>query len=223
MSRGLNADFENAIGGAVFYGAVFLELHFISGYLRLWTGLGSKTFQSNTYTGTGSLLRLEQWEESTSLRLSALTVSLSGLDSTILGYALSESRYQGRSANLWINAMDEAGASSTVINSTQIIEGLMDQLKWTDNGADGVNMSLSIENRWNDLFRPRLLLYNDQDQKTLFPRDDGFEYVASLQTKATLTETSDANVGTVGGSGANSGGRGVFHGGRSSIGGEFEN
>ena len=205
MSRNIDSTYKNAIGAPVVYPAFFFEMDFASGFLRLWTGNGSKSWDSKTWTGGGSALTVDSWSEETSLAARLLSIGLNGLDAAIIALALNDTPYQGRTANVYLNIMSDAGASSTVDSSYLVIEGKMDQLNWSDAGQDGVSMSLSIEDRLNDLFRPREVRYTDQDQRALFPTDKGLEYVAALQTKAVVGDSGSQNA-TIGGNGAATGG-----------------
>ena len=67
-----------------------VDLAFETANVRLWTGYGDKTINSNTYTGSGSLLTIEGLEEASDLSARGTTLTLSGISSTILTYALTE-------------------------------------------------------------------------------------------------------------------------------------
>ena len=56
MSRTINSSLLTALTGSVVEPFYAVELFFDSETLRLWTGIGDRTINSNTYLGTGSLL-----------------------------------------------------------------------------------------------------------------------------------------------------------------------
>jgi len=99
MSRTLPTGMVNALTAGEVELFHALELQF-STPIYLWTGIGNKTLtpeggSSNTYIGVGNLLEMGEPSESADLSAQGLTVSLNGLNSSILSDALSEN-YQGR-------------------------------------------------------------------------------------------------------------------------------
>ena len=58
--------------------------------LRLWSGNGTLTYASNEYVGAGTLLGVSSFTESLDIKANGITVSLSGISSTIISLALSE-------------------------------------------------------------------------------------------------------------------------------------
>ena len=74
---------------------VAVELMFDSGALRIWSGIGDKSIGGQTYTGTGSLLSVGGIEESDGLSAPGASISLSGVDSSLVSLAIQEP-YQNR-------------------------------------------------------------------------------------------------------------------------------
>ena len=56
MSRTVPAAILSALQGASVEPFYAVEAQFTGGTVRLWTGYGDRTIESNTYTGAGSLL-----------------------------------------------------------------------------------------------------------------------------------------------------------------------
>ena len=67
--------------------------------LFLYTGLGTITIGSDTYTGVGSLLNFSNVEESADIGAKSVSITLSGVPSTNLSLALTEP-YQGREVTI---------------------------------------------------------------------------------------------------------------------------
>lgn len=171
MSRtGSPSDFNNSELTAF----MAVELFFDSGTVRFWNGVGDLTFNTNTYTGTGQLLSVSQIEESAEIGAKGVSLTLSGISSTILSYALNEN-YQYRNINIHVGSI-----SAGVADSYQIFSGRMDVMTIEEMG-ETCNVSLTAENRLIDLERPRVRRYTSEDQKSLFPGDKGFDFVNSLQ------------------------------------------
>lgn len=171
MSRtGYPTDFNNAELTAF----MAVELFFDSGTVRLWNGIGDLTFNSNTYSGTGQFLNVSQIEESAEIGAKGVTLSLSGVSSTILSYALTEN-YQYRNINIHVGSIDNG-----TVDSYQIFSGRMDVMTIEEQGQTCA-IQLSAENRLIDLERPRVRRYTSEDQKSLYSGDKGFDFVNSLQ------------------------------------------
>ena len=151
-----------------------VEMFFTSGTVRLWNGIGDLTFDSNTYSGTGQLLSISNIEEAAEIGAKGITLGLSGINSTILSYALNEN-YQYKNIKIHVGTIDGA-----TVDSYQIFSGRMDVMTIDENG-ETCNITLSAENRLIDLERPRVRRYTSEDQKSLHPNDKGFDFVNSLQ------------------------------------------
>ncbi len=63
MSRTINAGLLTALTGDLVEPYYAIELLFDNGPVRLWTGIGDRTVNSNTYTGTGALLSVGPADE----------------------------------------------------------------------------------------------------------------------------------------------------------------
>jgi len=75
--------------------AVLVEATFSSGSINLWTGYGNLTYGGITYSGAGSLLDISSVQESLETRANGFSVTLNGLDPSLLAVALAEP-YTGR-------------------------------------------------------------------------------------------------------------------------------
>ena len=166
----------------VFYA---VDLAFQTANIRLWTGYGDKTIGSNTYTGSGSLLTIEGLEESSDLSARGTTLTLSGLNSTIVNYALTE-EYQGREVTIYWGVGSE---------TMELFRGYMDQMTIVDS-AETSTISLSVESRLIALERPNIRRYTAESHAQVRLRkwlDDGnsgtpavdtfFDWVQGLQDK----------------------------------------
>lgn len=144
--------------------------------LRLWTGIGDRTINSETYTGTGSLLTVDGLEEVADLKATNATITLSGLDSTILTHALTEP-YQGRTCNIYFG----------VTNTTSVLPmftGFMDVMQIEDT-PEGSTITMSIESKLVLLERPNVVRHTKAYHQSLTGNstDTFFNYLVSLQDK----------------------------------------
>lgn len=178
MTRTVPAALLSALSGdeiEVFYA---VDLAFDSGNMRLWTGYGAKTINSQTYTGTGNLLTIDGLEEASDLSARGTTLTLSGLDSTIVTYALTE-EYQGRLVTIYWGVGSE---------TVEVFSGYMDKMTIQDAG-DNATISLSVESRLITLERANVRRYTSESHagvrtaKGLTGADTFFDWVTKLQDK----------------------------------------
>jgi len=84
-----------------------VDLDFDSAPIRLWTGYGDRTIFTNSYTGGGSLLTISGLEEASDLSAKNITLSLSGVPSSLITLALDEP-YQRRECKVYFGTTDTA-------------------------------------------------------------------------------------------------------------------
>ena len=185
MSRTVPAALLTALDSdeiEVFYA---VDLAFDSGNMRLWTGYGDKTINSQTYTGTGDLLNIDGLEEVSDLSARGTTLTLSGLDTSIITYALTE-EYQGRLVTIYWGVGSE---------TVEVFSGYMDKMTIQD-GAESVTISLTVESRLIALERANIRRYTRESHAAVRQRkweDDGntgspaadtfFDWTTQLQDK----------------------------------------
>lgn len=179
MSRSLTANMTTEVTSSVLSPIVLVELEFDVVPLNMWSGIGDLDWNGSTWTGAGNLLSFGSLEETTEVRALGTSITLSGLNSSILSAALSED-YQGRKATIWLGATDSAGA--VIADPIIVFGGRMDVMTINENGGE-VAINITVENRLIDFERTKLRRYTDQDQKIDYPNDKGFEFVASIQDK----------------------------------------
>jgi hypothetical protein len=182
-----------------------VEMLFDSGAVRLWTGHGDRTIDGQTYLGAGNLLSISGIDEVNDLSAKAATISLNGINSSIVSLSLTEP-YQRRPVRIlfgvdtpdkngWILSSgnwdddniwyDDAWwkDSSVVANYfVEIFGGYMNTMAIEDSGETS-NITLTVESRLIELNRPRVRRYTHESQKSRYPTDTFFSFVADLQDK----------------------------------------
>ena len=182
MSRDLTSATITNISANTVYPFFAIELNFDSEILRLWTGQGTLTLPDTTqWIGTGTLLDVSAIEETAEMAVRGATLTLSGVPSEILSLALSEP-YQGRVCNIYFGTFTGGDLTTAPSNFDQIFSGYMDQMNIQD-GADTATIELKVENRLIDLERARVARYTQYYQKSVYPDDDGLNFVEDLQTR----------------------------------------
>ena len=146
------------------------------GPMRMWTGLGNRTINvrgvNQVFTGTGALLNIAAAEEVGDLSAKAMTLSLTGLDSSVISLALQEP-YQRRKARVY---MGEKSVSAVV----EIFSGQMDTMQITDE-PDMATVVMTIESKLVELERSRNWRYTDESHRSRHSGDTFFSYVQSIQ------------------------------------------
>ena len=141
--------------------------------IRLWTGYGNKTIASNTYTGSGDLLGIDGLEETNDLSARAVTIALSGIDTTIVSLALTEP-YQRRLCRIYF------GSGS--VAPVEVFSGFMNTMTIEDNGETS-SISLTIESKLVALERASNRRYTHENHLARNSSDTFFSVVADLQDK----------------------------------------
>ena len=177
-----------------------IKAEFDTSDILVWTGKDDLVISSETYTGAGSLLSIGGVEDGRDLKSSGLNIALSGMDATVLDYALTEN-YQNRFLTLFMGYL--MGGSNEVAGIIVLFKGRMTTLTISDD-PNGATISIDAENRLIDLDRPSNLRYTKESQEFLFTGDIGLDRVNQIQDKEIVWGRSSTSGGT-GGGGSGSG------------------
>lgn len=176
MARDLTAGVITQLQAASVEVGVLFEGEFASGWVRLWSGVGTLSWDGKSWSGVGTLLGISGIDETNEIRASGLTVSLSGVPSDLLSAALGDAR-SGKTGRVYL-AFFSSG--SIVADPILQFEGRLD-VPAIEDGPDTATISISYESELIDLERARERRYTPEDQAIDFPGDLGFDYVAALQ------------------------------------------
>lgn len=213
MSRGLSTDFKNAAAAGAVVPALLGHFDFSGGIVRVWSGVGDLSWSGDTYTGLGDLVAVSPVQETNETRANSLSFTLNGIPSALVTRILAEG-YRGRAAKLWLALFNTSGA--IIADPLLLFSGRMDQCKLADSG-ETATCTITAESRLVDLQRPRVRRRTDEDQKSLFPGDRGFEYVAGLQDREVVWGSANATTGPAAPAAS---GKGMFAGPMSALAGQ---
>lgn len=174
MARTIPTAILTALAQKVVAPIFAVEIFFDSGVLRLWNGHGTKTLNGNTYTGAGNLLAIGDLEEVSDLGARGTSVTLSGIPSTYISVALNEP-YQRRICNIYFGVETE---STTIL----AFSGYVDTMTIEDTPTQAT-ITITVESKLVELERVKERRYTHESQKSRFPTDTFFSYVADLQDK----------------------------------------
>jgi len=154
-----------------------IKAEFDTDDILLHTSLGDLVIDGETYEGAGELLAISEIEDSNDLSSAGVTFSITGMDSQVLGYALTEN-YQNRPITLLMAFL--SGGTDQVVASMVLYKGRMMQMSISDN-PNGSSITLQTENRLMDLRRPSNYRYTKESQASLYANDSSLNEVAKIQ------------------------------------------
>jgi len=169
--------------------------------LRLWTGVGTLTFEGVSWAGAGTLLGISSVEETTETAARGADITITGMPSEVLALALN-TPYQGRTCKIYFGMFAKGSLQKESTNFilledgsrieledrstglTEIFTGYMDQMN-IEEGADTGTIRVKVENKLIDLERARVARYTAQYQRSRdiagASTDAGFDFVADMQ------------------------------------------
>ena len=174
----------DALSSPLFYPVLFVQLTFSNETIYLWSGIGTTTFNGQTWSGIGGLLGVSATEDSSKVEAKGILVSLSAIDATLLPEALQYVQlglpvivYLGLSSGAPIT---EGG---TLVSSPVVAwSGRIDQPTFTISG-DTCNLSIACENRLVDMNVSIERRYTNDDTQSLNPGDLGCSFVATTNER----------------------------------------
>jgi hypothetical protein len=200
MSRDLSNITIESISEDVVYPFFATELRFVDNIIRMWTGQGTLVLEDGTeWIGLGQLLSISSIEETSEMAVKGATITLSGIPSELLSLALS-TPYQGRVAKIYFGTflrdslLQETGnyillegggrinLESMSKGFNELFSGYMDQMNIEESGETS-SIELAVENKLIDLERARVARFTSGYQKSIYPDDDGLNFIEDLQDK----------------------------------------
>jgi hypothetical protein len=178
MARKLTTQMAAAVVARSVRPALLISLNFASGQLNLWTGYGNLTYNGIVFTGTGTLLSIDQIPETSDGSAASIKLTLSGISTAAIALAVGQ-QYQGGLAQIWLACFD-LNLNTLITNPYMIFGGSMDVMTIQD-GTKSASISLTCESRLIELDRPRERRYSQFDQQIDFPNDTGLNFVNGLQ------------------------------------------
>lgn len=177
--RNISTEMQAVSTAEVVRPVMFVECDFDSGEINLWNGVGALDYGGKTYIGAGNLLRVEPVSESAELRANGTSVTLSGINNTLVSLAKDED-YQGREMVIKLGAMDEN--NDVIADPVIMFSGFMDTMVLVEAG-DTSSIKIDVENKLIQMERARVRRFTDNDQKIDYPNDDGFSFVTKIQDR----------------------------------------
>jgi hypothetical protein len=153
-------------------------------HIRLWTGNQTGSFTdytgaAKTYYGVGTLGEISSVAETTEVSAKNMELTLTGVPSEYLYSALTGS-YRGRTAAVYMQVYNEA---RTTYQQATVFMGRMDQMIINE-GETTSTITVKCESRLVDMNRAREKRYTAEYQKSIYPNDNGLDFIASMGGKS---------------------------------------
>lgn len=156
--------------------AIFVEAAFVSTTVRMWTGIGSVTWNGHTWTGLGSLLDIAMMEDGATVEARGIAITLSGLDSSLLADCQGDFKL-GLPVTVYLGLFSSASLIADPLTSWA---GRMDQPTIAASGTDAT-ITINCENRLLDMNVAVDRRYTNEDQQMDYPGDLAFSFVNAIQ------------------------------------------
>lgn len=161
---------------------LFVELQPYTGTTRFCSAPYDIDWNGSTWVGLGNLGSIDPIQETGTLEVTGLTMTLSGMNTAFLAEAFNE-QIQGQAAIVYVALLDETYA--VLADPIQEFRGRIDTMQIVDTGASG-SVTLTVENRLADFKRTNVRRFNSEDQNAYYPADRFFDFVPDMVEKSVV-------------------------------------
>jgi hypothetical protein len=177
MDRGSTLAFQNEVIKPENMPVHLVSIHLDSEILYMNDSYKTITYDGNDYLGVGHFMGFSDIEEASAVIVSSMTLSLSGIDKTMINLILNNN-YINRVVKVWTAFLD-VNSHVLVISPVLIFEGQMNAPMINEDPDSGKSIvSVSVTNAWVDFDRKTGRHANDEEQQIHFPGDRGFEFAS---------------------------------------------
>lgn len=178
MSRSMSADMLAAITSNSLLPALFVEAYFATGPVYLWSGIGSISWNSQTWQGIGTMGSVSVIEEGSDVMAKGITLTLSGFDPALLADVLGEVQL-GQPVVVYLGMFYSTTPPSLIPSPITAWAGRIDQPTLNVSG-EAATIAINCESRLLDMNASVARRYTDADQTIDFPGDRGMEFVSGI-------------------------------------------
>ena len=177
MPRPMTTAYTVAVTSAMLRPALFVEAHFVTGPIYVWTGLGTIEWNGQTWIGIGTLGTVSTIEEGSTVEAKGITLTLSGIDPTLIADVLGEFQV-GLPAIVTLGLFDDTG--TLIPDPVCCFSGKMDQ-PTIDVSGPTATIAINCESRLVELNVAVDRRWTNEDQQVDFPGDLAFQFVNGIQ------------------------------------------
>jgi len=178
MSRAFPSAVATALSAGHVVLVTFAKLAFPSGTIYVHNSIGTFTWGGQDWLGTGSFGDISQIEEGADVSPYKITLTLSGLDATVSGAALTEDYYM-HPVSIYLGALN---ADDVLIADPTIVwEGVMDQMNLSVGAEGGDAIQLVAESELARFDKASNKKYTHSQQQDQHSGDLLFEFMADIE------------------------------------------
>jgi hypothetical protein len=177
MDRGSTIDFQTEVIKPENMPVHLVSIHLDSEILYMNDSYKTITYDENDYLGVGHFMGFSDIEEASEVIVSSMTLSLSGIDETMINLVLNNN-YINRVVKVFTAFLD-VNSHVLIINPVLIFEGHIDSPIINEDPDGGTStVSISVTNAWVDFSRKTGRHANHEEQQIHFLGDKGFEFAS---------------------------------------------
>ena len=179
MSRDLTSGMATEIVKTVVTPILLFEATLADGStVRYWSGVGSLTWNSQTWLGTGALIGLAAIDETDDVKAQSASVTVNGVPSSMVSL-FAQSLGAGKQGIVRLGFLNSSNA--VIADPKVIFRGRLDGATIDEKNVESPVATLTYEHELADLKRPREWRYTAEHQKKLYSGDLGLDHIAALQ------------------------------------------
>lgn len=172
--RGFGSTLEAALDDDTVPIAFLVYINWPGGAVRVWTGVGSRTWDSQTWVGAGNLGSIDKIADSLEKDDIGVELTLNHLNDDLRNEVVTNDPV-GAEASIYLALMDDGDISEAY----EIFPGFVDEITILDSGSTGA-IKVRLASELARMARPLSFNLTDAHQKLLFPGDRGLEYASRM-------------------------------------------
>lgn len=181
MTRPLTAGMRAAIAAPKMNPFLLFEATLAdNSVVRYWTGRGTISWNSQTWLGTGQLIKVTAVQETIDLKTQDITVSVNGVPTSMVSL-VEQSLRNGKPGIVRIGALDDSG---NVIASPKVwFRGKLDGAQVDETDLENPVCNLRYSDDIAGLRIPNERRFTDAQQKAKYPGDRFLEFMPIAQDR----------------------------------------
>lgn len=177
MSRLLTSGTQSASVAPKNGPVIFAFFDFETGPLYVWNGIGTISWNGESWRGLGEFGNVSGIAETTTTDSTGPTFTLSGAPSTMIALIFDDN-FNGRAVKAWIG-MRDTNTDVIIADPYPVFVGRMDKVEISKDDGTTCDISVTAESKNYAPNQADDRRFNDGDQQIDFPGDTGFAYLAS--------------------------------------------
>ena len=176
MTKELTAAVATALNVDTLRPAWFVSIEFDGSTLYVWSGLSVISWNAIEWQPVGGNGFINEITETEETRSQGIELQLSGVPASQLVNVLGAVQI-GKTARVWLGLFDADW--TLIVDPIDVFQGKTDVPRIEDSG-DTSSVTIRVESRMVDLQRGVERRFTDEDQKSEYPGDLGFEHVEQV-------------------------------------------